>query len=118
MLGRHGWVRVFVRDLEGNPKTQYKIHKWATRFWLANTLAVLAVFILAPGVWKQVSVLYLVLVSLYANVATDFGAMAAAEAAGENAVSDYAIGQETAAAEDEADQLLAGDHSQGGGAAE
>ena len=44
--------------------------------------------------------------------------MAASEAAGENAVSEYAIGQETAAAEDEADQLLAGDHSQGGGAAE
>ena len=31
------------------------------------------------------------------------------EAAGENAVSEYAIGQETAAAEDEADRLLAGE---------
>ena len=38
---------------------------------------------------------------------TDAGAMAASEAAGENAVSEYAIGQETAAAEEDADRLIA-----------
>ena len=118
MLGRHGWVRVFIRDFEGNPKTQYFTHKIMARFWAVNAVVAVAVFILASAVWSRISVLYLVLVSLYANWSTDAGAMAASEAAGENAVSEYAIGQETAAAEDEADQLLAGDHSQGGGAAE
>ena len=109
---RHGWLRVFIRDFEGNPQTQYKVHQVAARFWLVNAVVAVAVFIFAPGAWSRISVLYLVLVSLYANWSTDAGAMAASEAAGENAVSAYAIGQETAAAEDEADRLLAGEGSE------
>jgi hypothetical protein len=65
------------------------------RFWLANAVIVIAVFALAPAVWKQVSVLYLVLVSLYANWATDHGAMTAAEAAAKGPVSAFSIDTET-----------------------
>jgi hypothetical protein len=91
VLRRHGWVRVFIRDFEGNPRTQYRFHKWATRFWLANAAAVVAVFTFAPALWGKISVLYLVLVSLYANAATDAGAMAAANASTGESVTAYAI---------------------------
>lgn len=90
-MTRHGWIRVFVRNLEGNPHTQYRVHRAAMRFWLVNAAVVVTVFFAAPGVWAKVSVLYLVLVSLYANWSTDFGAMSAAEAAAEGAVSEFAI---------------------------
>jgi len=43
-----------------------------TYFWLLNMALVVLVFIFAPGLWAQVSVLYLVLVSLYANLAVEF----------------------------------------------
>lgn len=96
------WLRVLGRRFEGDPVTQYIWHKWAMRFWLVNAIVVVAVFIFAPAVWKQVSVLYLVLVSLYANWATDFGAMSAAEAAADGPVSAYsaAAGDETQAGPD------------------
>lgn len=79
---RHGWLRHLVKGLEDDPVLQYKVHIWAVRVWLVNMLAVLAVYVLANGVWQRASVLYLVLVSLYANLATDYGAASAAMAAG------------------------------------
>lgn len=89
-------LHVLARKFEGDPKTQYAWHKWAMRFWLVNAVIVITVFALAPAVWKQVSVLYLVLVSLYANWATDFGAMSAAEAAADEPVSAHKIDSDSA----------------------
>jgi len=75
---RHGWLSVVIKDLETDPQTQYKVHLWAVRIWLVNMLAAVIVFAVAQGVWARISVLYLVIVSLYANAATDYGAMSAA----------------------------------------
>lgn len=47
-------------------------------FWGAQLLAVPFVFALARHWWLQISVLYLVEVSLYANMATDYTAWQAA----------------------------------------
>ena len=88
-------IHLLFRRFEGDPKTQYAWHKWAMRFWLVNAVAVVAVFVFAPAVWRQVSVLYLVLVSVYANWSTEFGAMAAAEAAAKGPVSAYSVDVET-----------------------
>ena len=88
-------VHLLFRRLEGDPKTQYMWHKWAMRFWLINAVAVVAVFTFAPSVWMRASVLYLVLVSLYANWCTDFGALSAAEAAADEPVSAFSIDVET-----------------------
>lgn len=88
---RHGWLRVFLRDIEGNPRTQYHAHRWMARFWGANAVAAVIVYVFAPAVWSRVSVLYLVLVSLYANISTDSGAMAAANASTDERVTAYAI---------------------------
>jgi hypothetical protein len=94
-MTRHSKLYALVRRFEGDPQMQYTWHKWAMRFWMSNAVIAIAVFVLAPAVWKQVSVLYLVLVSLYANWATDFGAMSAAEAAAPEPVSAFSIEVDT-----------------------
>jgi len=81
LVMRHGWLRHFIKDLEYNPKTQYKVHLVAMWIWTASMLTVVLVFFLASHFWALVSVLYLVCISLYANWATDYGAMSAALAA-------------------------------------
>jgi len=78
---RHGWVKVVIKNFESDPKTQLKIHLFFTYFWLVNMVVALSCFIFMHGFWSKASVLYLVLVSLYANFATDYGSVSAAEAA-------------------------------------
>ena len=85
---RHAWLvsifRALAKDkerFETDAKLQLKIHKIASYFWIVNFFAALFVFFAFPGVWSSASVLYLVLVSLYANFATDYGAVSAALAA-------------------------------------
>src|SRR5215472_13846008 len=79
---RHGWLKYFIKDFETNPALQYRIHMTFTYLWLVNMAVALSVFIFAQGLWQKASVLYLVLVSLYANFATDYGAVSASIAAG------------------------------------
>jgi hypothetical protein len=82
---RHTWVKRIVKDFEYNPVTQYKVHLVAMWVWTASMLTVVCLFTLANHFWQIVSVLYLVLISLYANWATDYGAMSAALAAQDQA---------------------------------
>jgi hypothetical protein len=77
--GWHGWLA----RLDTDARLQYRIHMWATRFWVFNAIAVVTLFFLTPGVWLNISVLYLILISLYANLSTDYGAMSAALAINE-----------------------------------
>lgn len=70
-----------AHKLEYDPATQWKFHRNMTRFWVCNFLVALAVYFLAPELWNKASILYLVLVSLYANAATDYGAVPSSYAA-------------------------------------
>ena len=70
-----------VHKLEYDPKAQFEFHRKMSFFWVANFIAVLVVYTWLGGVWAKLSVLYLVLVSLYANFATDYGAMPGSHAA-------------------------------------
>jgi hypothetical protein len=79
--GRHRWLRIFIKDLETNPHSQYKVHLWGMWYWVANFPAVTALFFFAPGVWVKVGLLVTLIYSIYANFATDYGAMSAAMAA-------------------------------------
>lgn len=83
-----------LRKLEGDPATQYRMHRLAARFWLLNFAVVTAVYLLAPGVWRSASVLYLVWISLYSNWSTDAGAMSAADAATSDSITAYAAENE------------------------
>jgi hypothetical protein len=77
----HSWLKHVIKDFEYNPVTQYKVHLVAMWVWTASMLTVVCLFTFANHFWQVVSVLYLVMISLYANWATDYGAMSAALAA-------------------------------------
>jgi hypothetical protein len=81
LSGPHGWVRYFVRDLETNPVTQYKVHLYGVIYWLINFPLVTALFFFAPSVWLKWGVFITLFYSIYSNFATDYGAMSAALAA-------------------------------------
>lgn len=78
---RHGWLRHVISDLETNPRTQYKVHFYGVIYWLANFPLIVALFFGAPALWLKLGVFITLIYSIYANFATDYGAMSAAMAA-------------------------------------
>jgi cell division protein FtsW (lipid II flippase) len=70
-----------VHKLEYDPKSQFEFHRKMSWFWIINLLAAIVVYFFANHLWQSISVFYLVLVSLYANFATDYGAMPSSHAA-------------------------------------
>lgn len=56
-------------SIQEDPIFMRKVNGWLTVFWLLNFPPVLAVYFFAPEAWKSASILYLALVSIYANVA-------------------------------------------------
>jgi hypothetical protein len=63
--------KVFT-SLEQNPRTQYTVHVWAMRTWMMLTAVTLVVFFTASRFWAAIAVLWLTMISYYANWATDF----------------------------------------------
>lgn len=85
---RHAWlIRILTalakdkEKFERDPHFQFKVHKIFTYVWLVNIVAASIVFFAFPGLWASASVFYLVLISLYSNFATDYGAVSASLAA-------------------------------------
>ena len=70
-----------LNDLEYNAKAQYKFNRAATLFWLLNMPGVIGLEFVFPKFWFKISVMYLIQCSLWALVATHFGAMSASLAA-------------------------------------
>jgi hypothetical protein len=77
----HSWMRLVFKDLFTNPYTQYKVHKWGAIYWLANFPLICCLFFFAPGLWLKLGIFITLVYSIYSNLATDYGAMSAAEAA-------------------------------------
>lgn len=78
---RHGWMSHFIKDLETNPKTQYKVHLYGAIYWIINFPLVAALFFGEPTLWLKWGIFITLVYSIYANFATDYGAMSAAMAA-------------------------------------
>jgi hypothetical protein len=78
---RHGWMNMLLKDLSTNPYTQYKVHLWGAIYWLINFPLVCCLFFLTPTLWVKLGIFITLIYSIYANLATDYGAMSAAEAA-------------------------------------
>lgn len=81
---RNGLFRLFVRDLETNPHAQFKVHRWGLYYWLLNFPLVTLLFFAEPAVWLKWGIFITLIYSIYANAATDYGAMSAAMAAYED----------------------------------
>ncbi|WP_157465531.1 hypothetical protein [Cellulomonas sp. Leaf395] len=62
-------IRSLWAMVQEDPVFMRKINGWATIFWLVNFPPVILIYAFAPDVWQQMSILYLALVSIYANVA-------------------------------------------------
>jgi len=78
---RHGWMKVIFKDLSTNPHTQYKVHMWGAIYWLINFPLICCLFFFTPGLWVKLGIFITLIYSIYANLATDYGGMSAAEAA-------------------------------------
>lgn len=78
---RHGWLKHVVKGLETDPHVQYKVHLYGVIYWLVNFPLVAALFFLAPSLWLKLGIFITLIYSIYANFATDYGAMSAAMAA-------------------------------------
>jgi hypothetical protein len=78
---RHGWMKMLFKDLSTNPHTQYKVHMWGAIYWLINFPLVCCLFFLTPTLWVKLGIFITLIYSIYANLATDYGGMSAAEAA-------------------------------------
>jgi hypothetical protein len=78
---RHGWLKFFIRDLETNPHSQFSVHKWASAYWLVNFPVITALYVFEPHLWLALGIFITLIYSIYANLATDYGAMSAAMAA-------------------------------------
>lgn len=77
---RHGWLKFVVKDLETNPRTQYKVHLYGAVYWLVNFPLVTLLFFYAPALWLKLGIFITLIYSIYANFATDYGSMSAAMA--------------------------------------
>jgi hypothetical protein len=69
MVSKSLWAMV-----QGDPVFMRKTNGWLVWFWLANFPPVIACYLLAPDFWAQASILYLALVSIYANVSGHWAA--------------------------------------------
>lgn len=78
---RHGWLKLVVKDLETNPRTQYKVHLYGVVYWLVNFPLVCYLFFGLPALWLKLGIFITLMYSIYANFSTDYGAMSAAMAA-------------------------------------
>jgi hypothetical protein len=78
---RHGWMKYIVKDLETNPRSQFKVHKWGAFYWLINFPLITALYIFEPHLWLALGIFITLIYSIYANFATDYGSMSAAMAA-------------------------------------
>src|SRR5580700_8180097 len=80
-VAMHSRMRLLFKDLSTNPHTQYKVHLWGAIYWLINFPLVCFLFFFTPALWVKLGIFITLVYSIYANLATDYGAMSAAEAA-------------------------------------
>jgi hypothetical protein len=79
--GVRGRTKVVITALESDPDVQYRVHRWGAIYWLINFPIFAYLFFFARGFWDTTGVFVILIYSLYANLATDYGAMSAALAA-------------------------------------
>jgi hypothetical protein len=74
-------LKLVVHSLETDPDVQYKIHRWGAIYWILNFPVIIYLFFFHQDLWVRVGVFITLIYSIYANLATDYGAMSSAMAA-------------------------------------
>mgnify|MGYP006921374032 CR=1 FL=1 len=70
-----------VHKLEYDPQAQYTFNLWCMWIWLAQMPLVAILLVFLNKFWVEISIFYVAEASVWALVATHFGAMSAALAA-------------------------------------
>lgn len=70
-----------LHKLEYDPRAQYRFNLWAAWAWLVQIPIVAILLICFNSLWVQISIFYVAEASVWALVATHFGAMSASLAA-------------------------------------
>lgn len=69
-----------IKDrFENDPKFQIVFNKIFTYFWLVNMLVASSIFFSDRKDWDKYSIFYVTIISLYANFATNYGALSASQ---------------------------------------
>lgn len=71
-------LRSLWASVQGDPVFMRRLNGHATLHWLCHFPVVLVIYFAFPDTWEKVSILYLALVSIYANVAGHLSAWQAA----------------------------------------
>jgi hypothetical protein len=74
------WLSRWVKSLETDPAVQAAVHKWSSVWWIINFPVVAIMYFGFPHAWITVGLLMNTFYSLYANFATDYGSLSAAQA--------------------------------------
>lgn len=70
-----------IHELEYDPQAQYSFNRWCLWIWLIQMPLVAIALVWFNRFWVQISIFYVAEASVWALVATHFGAMSAALAA-------------------------------------
>ncbi len=73
-------LRNNIHQLAYDPQTQYRYHLAMARYWALNFPVIIALFFFLPHLWVAIALFINTIYSLYANLATDFGAVPASYA--------------------------------------
>jgi hypothetical protein len=72
-------LRSRVREFLDDAQEQMTLHMWLMIFWAVQLPIVCLIYFFLPDVWKAVSILYLAIVSIYANFVGHFGSWQASK---------------------------------------
>lgn len=67
-----------VHKLEYDAHSQWRYHIIMTRYWALNFPVIVTLFFFMPKLWIAIALFINTMYSIYANLATDFGAVPAA----------------------------------------
>ena len=72
-------VKVWVKDLDENPRVQLRIHTIGFWYWTVNFPIVAWLFIFEPHLWLKWGLFITLIYSIYANWTSDYTGMSASQ---------------------------------------
>ena len=72
-------LRVFIKDIDTNPRWQNRIHTWGFYYWTLNFPLVTYLFFYQPDLWLKYGLFITLIYSIYANWTSDYTGMSASQ---------------------------------------
>ena len=72
-------VKVFVKDIDENPRIQLKIHTWGFYYWTINFPLITYLFFYQPDLWLKYGLFITLIYSIYANWTSDYTGMSSSQ---------------------------------------